>query len=104
MRVVVDFDGARLQIDEEFTAFDFVTALDPVDLGRTITELDLGVADPNAEQVWFDVAGLIRIAGPLAEPEWRRRLDGMVGYPSAHGWVDGARRVRAHRAPLDGTP
>jgi hypothetical protein len=99
MRVIVDRDGATLEAGDEFTSFDFVTELSRTELDAAVTGQRLGAidVDADAEHVWFAVDALVRIAGPLADAEWQRRLDGMVGYASSRGWVDSAGRVRAHR-------
>jgi hypothetical protein len=98
VRVVVTPAGAALEHGDDFTSFDFTSELGLVQVGFAMTDLGLGVADADGRHAWFVVDEIIRIAGPSADEQWRRRFGGMVDYALKRGWVDGAGRVRAHRA------
>ena len=98
MRVIIGLSGATIVDPNEFTSFDFASDLAAVELGLAVTELGLGVVDADGEHVWFAIDGLIRVADPTADEDWRRRLRDMVDYASTHGWVDDTDRVKAHRA------
>lgn len=102
MRVVVDLGspspGTTLVEPEDFKTFKLVCK------GHGDTESlqnalgGFGSVGEDGPHVWLSIERLKTLAGALAsDPDWIRRLDEMVGYAEANGWLsaDGT-FIRAH--------
>ncbi|MEU0538268.1 hypothetical protein [Nocardia sp. NPDC005978] len=59
----------------------------------------VGWAEFDGAHAWLDIERLEAELGSLltADPDWRQRFTGMLGYARASGWLDeSGRAVRAH--------
>lgn len=108
MIVEVTQDAVAVAHPDEFTRLevhsstDFaasVRALAAAGLTRTAEE------DPEAGHVWLDIAALREAAvaaGGAGDAEWQSSWDGMIGFATKHGWIQGD-AVRAHVVAADST-
>ena len=102
MRVIVDLGspspGTSLVEPEDFKTFKLVCKGGGDTQSLQDARGGLGLVDEDGPHVWLSIAGLKALAGALAiDPDWIRRLDEMVGYAEANGWLsaDGT-FIRAH--------
>lgn len=84
-----DEDTMFLHIDTSTTP-PLIEVVDPDDF----TAFKVVVA--TASHSWVSPDDLTELAGRADDPDWQRKLAGMITYADSKGWLDEHGRIRAH--------
>jgi hypothetical protein len=98
VRVFASDSGyAVVTVDEpdDCGRFHLVCEVDPVLLGRTLVEANVGWME-NDETAVINREAILRAVGDRVGPDWGERFAAMVEYAETKGWVTTDGNIRAH--------